>query len=205
MHHPGNLTTEARAISEHDEPVIWLRGEKAGLGPFSGDLVERYWRMEQDPVVLVGYGNQVPTSLEARREGYEHQARGDDLRFTVFDVTAVPPAPVGTAAVLIDSNVRVGEFVIQLGERSSRGRGIGAEASRLVLDYAFHVTNLACVHLAVLEPNAGAIAAYEKAGFRRAGKRRNSGFWLGDRVDEVLMDAVPAEFPGPSLVKQMFN
>jgi diamine N-acetyltransferase len=201
------VTTEARTISAQDEPIVWLQGKRAGLGPFSGGLVDRYWQWEQDPAVLVGYGRQTPDSLEARREGYEHQARGtdDQLRFTVYDMAAAPPAPVGTTAVLIDHHVRTGEFIIQLGENASRGRGIGTEAALLTLDYAFHVTNLACVYLAVLAPNKRAIASYERAGFRKSGERRNSGYWLGQRVNEVLMDAVPEDFSGPSLVQQLVD
>lgn len=96
-----------------------------------------------------------------------------------------------------------GEYIVALGE--SRGKGVGTEATRLVLDYAFHVTNLRCVHLSVIEPNEGAIRAYEKAGFKRQGIRRNSNQWLGRTVNEVLMDAIPEEFEGPSLVKAQFR
>ena len=52
-------------------------------------------------------------------------------------------------------------------------------------------------------PNAGAVKAYEKAGFRTIGERRRSGLWLGQRVNEVLMDAIPEDFPGPSVVKHI--
>ncbi|MGI5121636.1 GNAT family N-acetyltransferase [Marinactinospora thermotolerans] len=90
-------------------------------------------------------------------------------------------------------------------ERPIRGRGIGTEATRLVLDRAFHVANMAFVWLTVREPNVGAIRAYEKAGFKRQGIRRDSNVWLGQRVNEVHMDAVPADLPGPSLVKQKFQ
>ncbi|MEV5570397.1 GNAT family protein [Spirillospora sp. NPDC052269] len=182
---------------------MWLVGDGAGLGPFRADLVDTYWRWEQDPGALVGYGRQTPDSLENRREGYQHQARGtaDQARFTVYDTSADGPSvPVGATALLVDHHVRTAEFFIQIGA-PARGRGIGTEATRLTLDYAWHVTNLACVHLAVLAPNVGAIRAYEKAGFRRSGVRRQSGYWLGDRCDEILMDALPAEFVGPSAIK----
>lgn len=157
--------------------------------------------------MLVGYGRQTPDSLDSRREGYQHQARGtdDQLRFTVYDLTGDRPVPVGTTAVLIDHHVRTGEFIIQLGENASRGKGIGTEATRLTLDYAFHITNLRCVYLSVLAPNMAAIHAYEKAGFRKIGERRQSGYWLGQRVNEVLMDAIPEDFPGPSVVKSIVS
>ena len=71
------------------------------------------------------------------------------------------------------------------------------------MDYAFHVTNLSNVYLTVLAPNLAGIRAYERAGFRKIGVRCQSGYWLGQRVDEVLMDAVPAELPGASAVKHV--
>jgi diamine N-acetyltransferase len=102
---------------------------------------------------------------------------------------------------LIDHNVRIAEFIIMIGDSEHRGKGIGTEATRLTLDYAFHITALRCVHLAVLEPNTAAIKAYEKAGFKIIGRRRDSGYWLNRQCDEILMDAVPADFPGPSVIK----
>lgn len=188
------------------EPLIWLRGDRAGIGPLRADLAEEYWRWEQSIPTIVGYNRQTPQPLESTREilveGYG-RASDRELRFTVYDLTGEAPHPVGLAQVYIDQMRRNGEYVVALGE--SRGRGVGTEATRLVLDYAFHVTNLRCVYLTVIEPNAGAIRAYEKAGFKRQGVRRNSNQWLGEVVDEVLMDAIPEEFEGPSLVKAQFQ
>src|SRR5699024_1244963 len=123
------------------------------------------------------------------------------IKFTVYDLGRPEPTPVGTAMLLLDLGLDVAEYTISIGEEAARGRGVGTEATLLVLDYAFHVTGLECVYLTVLEPNTGAITAYERAGFRRQGLRRNSNKWLGHRVNEVHMDAVAAEFPGPSQVK----
>jgi diamine N-acetyltransferase len=200
------VTLEARAISDQTEPIVWIRGDRTGLGPFSEDLVDQYWRWEQDPGVLVGYGRQIPDSLNNRREGFQHQARGtdDQLRFTVYDVTTTPATPIGTTAVLIDHHVRTGEFVIQLGP-DHRGKGFSTEATRLTLDYAFHITALRCVYLSVLSPNKGAIAAYERAGFKMIGEKRNSGYWLGQPANETLMDAVPEDFTGPSSVHRLVD
>jgi RimJ/RimL family protein N-acetyltransferase len=55
------------------------------------------------------------------------------------------------------------------------------------------------VMLTVLPTNVAAIRAYEKAGFKRIGVRRNALSVLGRRGDEVLMDAVPDEFQSPVL------
>ncbi|MYR57345.1 GNAT family N-acetyltransferase [Streptomyces sp. SID625] len=181
------------------DPIIWLRTETCGLGPYRADLVETYWRWEQDLALLVGYGRQAPESLEARTEGMAHQLRGDNIRFTVYDLTGSEPTPAGIATVLPDHSVRTGEFVIMLAPEA-RGRGLGTASTRLTLDYAVHVTNLRMVWLKVLAPNVSAIRAYEKAGFRRVGAIRQAGYWLGQVCDEVVMDALAAEFIGPSVI-----
>ncbi|MBM7774130.1 RimJ/RimL family protein N-acetyltransferase [Actinokineospora baliensis] len=155
----------------------------------------------------MGYGQQTPESLQERTEGLGHQLRRTDnqARFTVYDLAGGAPTAVGTTAFQVDHRHRIAEYFILLGDAASRGCGIGTEATRLTLDYAFHITNLACVHLTVLAPNVGAVRAYEKAGFRHVGLRRQSGYWLGERVDEVIMDAIPADFPGPSAIKQQLG
>lgn len=191
----------------NDEPLLWLTGDKAGLGPYDPALVESYWRWENDPRVRVGYGQQTPESLQARTEGIGYQVKNtiNQCRFTIYDLAGSQPVPVGTAALLIEHRMRIAEFFILIGDTARRGQGIGTEATRLTLDYGFHVTNLRCIHLAVLAPNTPAIHAYEKAGFRRIGQRRQSGYWLGEPCDEILMDAIPAEFPGASRIKQIME
>ncbi|WP_435109545.1 GNAT family N-acetyltransferase [Nocardiopsis synnemataformans] len=188
------------------DPVIWLRGEKAGIGPLRADLEQEYWRWEQQIPTIVGYNRKTPQPIETTRliliEGYD-RASDREIRFTIYDLTGEEPRPVGLAQLITMPSQSTGEYIVAMGE--ARGKGVGTEATKLVLDYAFHVTSLECVHLSVIEPNTGAIRAYEKAGFTRQGVRRRSGQWLGQRVNEVLMDAVPEEFEGPSRVKQMFR
>lgn len=67
------------------------------------------------------------------------------------------------------------------------GQGIGTEAIRLVLDYAFERVGLYRVQLEVFEFNPRAIRAYEKAGFRHEGRMRGALLWDGERHDTFLM------------------
>lgn len=184
-------------------PLLFIEGAPAALGPAEPELAETYWEWEQDPAVLVGIGRQTLPSRPERDTVTRRHAEStlEDLRFTVYDITGAP-RPAGTAGVSVDHRRRVGAFYLQIGTEAARGRGLGTEAARLTLDFAFHVTHLECVHLGVYAPNMRARRAYEKAGFRVCGTRRRAGLWLGERVDEVLMDAVPEDFPGPSAVRQ---
>jgi diamine N-acetyltransferase len=84
-----------------------------------------------------------------------------------------------------------------LGER--RGQGLGTEATRLALDWAFTVLGLHNVDLRVFAWNRAAVRCYEKAGFRRAGLLRGGAVCLGRRFDVVIMDAIAEEFTGSVL------
>ncbi|WP_443043091.1 GNAT family N-acetyltransferase [Streptomyces sp. NBC_00370] len=178
-----------------------MRTDTCALGPYRPDLVETYWRWEQDPGLMIGYGRQAPESLEARTEGMAAQLRGGNIRFTVYDTTAETPTPVGVTTLLPDDSVRTAEYVVMLAPEA-RGRGFGTRATRLTLDYAFHITNLRMVWLKVLAPNTAGVRAYEKAGFKPAGRLREAGYWLGTTCDEILMDALATDFTGPSALKQ---
>lgn len=154
---------------------------------------------------MAGYARQTPESLNERTAGLDHQL-GDtesQTRFTIYrqDNSDDVWHPVGLASLLIDDRYRTAEFFIYIGEPSDRGRGTGTAATTMVLDWGFHVTALRCIHLAVIAQNTGAIRAYEKAGYRIVGTRRRTGSWLGQPADEVIMDAIPEEYPGPRLVE----
>ncbi|MFH8729202.1 GNAT family N-acetyltransferase [Streptomyces termitum] len=180
-------------------PDLWLTTPACGLGPYRADLTETYWRWEQDPVAMAGQGRQVPASLESRAEGMAHQLRGANIRFTVYDLAGGGPVPVGVTTLLPDDAVRTAEFTVLIGG-GARGRGLGTAAARLTLDYAFHVSALRMVWLKVLAPHAAAVTAYERAGFRHAGRLREAGYWFGEVCDELLMDATASGFAGPSRV-----
>ena len=103
--------------------------------------------------------------------------------FTIYD--RADGSPVGTCGLHgIDWRYSRATFGIAIG--AGRGRGLGTEATRLTLDWGFHILGLQNVMLTVLPSNAAAIRVYEKAGFKRIGARRNALVLLGERCDEVL-------------------
>ncbi|WP_051046010.1 GNAT family N-acetyltransferase [Nocardiopsis alkaliphila] len=91
------------------------------------------------------------------------------------------------------------EFILVIAPEA-RGTGVGTTATRLTLDYAFHLIGLDMVWLKVLEPNTAGRNAYAKAGFREVGTMRSAGIWKGRRCGEVVMDALPEDFPWPSVI-----
>ena len=117
--------------------------------------------------------------------------------FTIYDRTDT--APVGTAGLFQINHVHgTAKFGIAIGDR--RGQGLGTEATRLVLDFAFHVLHLRNVLLEAMEWNVAGLTAYERAGFRPVGRRRGAAMSRGKPTDVVIMDAVPADF-GESVLR----
>ncbi|RPF20367.1 GNAT family N-acetyltransferase [Myceligenerans xiligouense] len=195
-------------INEDTAPDLWLTHDGVGLGPLRADLLESYWRWENSLPVMAGYARQTPESLTERTAGLDHQLSDTETqtRFTIYrDHTDSSDGevwrPVGMASLLVDDRYRTAEFFIYIGEPAERGRGTGTAATTMVLDWAFHVAALRCVHLSVIAQNTGAIRSYEKAGFRIVGTRRRTGSWLGQPADEVIMDAIPEDYTGPRLVE----
>ena len=156
-----------------------------------------------DPDVRRGL-NQLGVATQQSQEKWvdENLERGakqepDVIEFTVYDRS--DSAPVGTAGLLGILHAHgIAEFAIALGER--RGQGLGTEATRLVLDFAFHVLHLRNVLLETLEWNVAGLTAYERAGFRRLGVRRGARISDGRPTDVVLMDAIPEDF-GASVLR----
>jgi RimJ/RimL family protein N-acetyltransferase len=187
---------------EHNEPDFIVVGSKAALGPLRRDLAPSYARWMNQPEVRRGLellGIATPESQEQWvQENLERGAKRepDRVEFTIYDRT--DSTPVGTAGLFRISHARgTAEFGIAMGER--RGQGLGTEATRLVLDFAFHVLQLRNVLLETLDWNVAGLTAYEHAGFRRIGVRRGAARSRGRPADVVMMDAIPEDF-GPSVL-----
>jgi diamine N-acetyltransferase len=185
------------------EPDFIVVGEKVALGPLRRDLAADYARWMNELEVRRGLdhlGIATPQSQEKWvEENLERGAKGEPeaVEFTVYDRT--DSAPVGTAGLFGIAHVHGNAgFGIALGER--RGQGLGTEAARLVLDFAFHVLQLRNVLLETLEWNVAGLTAYERAGFRRIGVRRGARISRGRPTNVVLMDAVPEDF-GTSVLR----
>lgn len=183
-----------------------IEGERAALGPLRRDLADAYATWMNRVEVKSGLTNLGILERQSEEAWLEETARANAqvepaaANFTIYDLS--DGAPVGTCALMdISHRHRRAKFGILLGER--RGQGLGTEATRLTLDWGFNVLSLVNVLLEVYPWNAGAIRAYEKAGFRLVGRRRQALLHHGRRWDEILMDALASEFTGSVLAGRL--
>lgn len=105
--------------------------------------------------------------------------------------------PIGVVALVhIDWKNRNAECIIDIGEKSNWGKGYGAEAMTLLLDYAFLEMNLHRVSLRVFSFNDKAVKLYEKLGFQHEGTARQSLFRGGAWHDIIHMGMLQTEYAG---------
>lgn len=183
------------------DPHLLLTGHAGlALAMPREDMLPAYHAWENDATTLMGYGNQVPQAWEVRAAGWERQRKNHN--YVQFEIVRTTDAEaVGLSVLQVNTFVHTAEFVLLIAP-THRGKGYATEASRLTLDWGFHITALRAIWLKVLAPNTAAIRAYEKAGFHHAGRMRAAGYWLGQPTDELIMDALPTDFPGPSAIKE---
>jgi RimJ/RimL family protein N-acetyltransferase len=181
-------------------PILNVRGNLVALGPLRRGLIPTHARWVNDLETLRLFGGHSPTPLEGEAKWYE-QAIGakDSAHFTVY---ALPELrPVGTTSLEgVNHRNRTAVFGLLVGNPADRGKGYGTEATRLVLRYAFGTLGLHNVMLTVFEYNPAGVRAYEKAGFKEFGCRRQSQRADGRLWDVIFMEVLSDEFeiPGPS-------
>ena len=88
-------------------------------------------------------------------------------------------------------------FRILLGP-AGRGRGLGTEATRLIVGYGLERLGLHRISLEVYAFNPRARRVYEKVGFRAEGVLRESLHYNGAWVDATVMSVLAGEWTGVS-------
>jgi len=91
----------------------------------------------------------------------------------------------------LNRNAFLGIFI---GDEEHRGKGYGAEAVRLLLEYSFKSLNLHNIMLTVHADNFAAIACYKKFGFQEVGRLPEWVYKNGKYVDKLYMGIKRADY-----------
>jgi len=86
----------------------------------------------------------------------------------------------------VDPAAGEGWLAVGMFAPAARGRGLGTEAVRLLLGYAFGPLGLARVQLRVLAFNAPALACYRRCGFHETGREPVT-LDGGEAAEDILM------------------
>jgi RimJ/RimL family protein N-acetyltransferase len=188
-------------LSEID---LTIRGERIGLGPLRADLVTTYQRWMNDLQNTRTLGApSIPMTTEREQQWVDTMLTSTEPNFTIYRLEDM--RPIGnTGFHMIDITNATCFFGIMIGERDAKDQGYGTETTRLMLQYAFDVLGYQNVTLTVHADNLAGIRAYEKAGFRHAGVRRNAIRVGRRRIDEIMMDATPEDIE-PSFLDALMH
>ena len=194
-------SSNSHTLTEQPEPLpLFLRGERIGLRALSkNDIGPRYlgWLQDREITRHLETGA-FPLTLDDLHRYYAQTAAQ----------TASPPACVFFAIAILADGQHIGNIKLEpihwlhrtatlgmvIGEKSFHGHGLGEEAARLCLRYAFERLGLRKVSLGVLTSNTRAIRLYERLGFVVEGCKRQE-YWIdGAYHDAHIMGLFAEEF-----------
>ncbi|MFM8594096.1 MAG: GNAT family N-acetyltransferase [Chloroflexota bacterium] len=186
----GSDDTDRSAADADDRQVsiVVRQGEIAELRTHVPANLEAFQRWYADPEIaeLLRHDLEPLTPLQSR--GYFQSlilplsARG--LCYAIHDRST--GELVGTTAITDITTTRDGGrsglLRIVIGEKSEWGRGLGTDATKLVMEEAFDEHELDEMRLDVYRHNPRAIATYRRVGFRVTGEHVE---WLSRRKQEL--------------------
>jgi RimJ/RimL family protein N-acetyltransferase len=175
-------------------PPAFIAGPRVVLRPREVEEAEFYQAGISRPEIrafLAVYG---PITLCAERAWLEDASRPKDVfGFTI--ALREGGRPIGGCELRCGpSPHRTADLGIALFEEEFLGRGYGADAVKLLLEYGFDTLNLHRIELKVYANNPRAARCYEKCGFRREGSFREARWWAGRWWDVHLYGLLDPEW-----------
>ncbi|MDQ2740729.1 MAG: GNAT family N-acetyltransferase [Chloroflexota bacterium] len=179
-----------------------IEGGRATLRPFTPADIQAMGSILADPEMLRFTGS-VHTTAEAR----SRSPRLDEATRRWYETRADQAGRLDLAVVDRVTNMCVGEVVLNdvnepndacnfriLIGPHGRDRGIGSEATRMVLDHAFRTTCLNRIELDAYVFNPRALHVYEQCGFVYEGRRRAALKFDAEYVDAIVMSMLRSDW-----------
>ncbi|MFB6636174.1 GNAT family N-acetyltransferase [Streptomyces chartreusis] len=171
-----------------------LTGDRTVLRPFTEADAAVMAEIIEDPEVVRFTGEASEEfPMERLRSWYgSRSAQNDRLDLAVTD--RATGELVGEVVLYEwDATARSCTFRTLVGPRG-RGRGIGTEATRLIVGHGFEQLGLHRIQLEAYGHNPRALRVYEKVGFVVEGVRREADFRDGQWLDWVMMAVLDHEW-----------
>ncbi len=170
--------------------------------PVPGDLPHiKAWYRDGEIGRLTRYQERPMTEQEVERFFHSRMLSADALAYCIVELPDWRLIGFTTFSALDVDNGSV-MFHITIGERDAWGRGLGTEATELMVGHAFERLMLHRVGLTVFSYNVRAIRAYEKAGFQIEGRLREAIVREGLYFDEVQMGILAEEWVARQAVER---
>ena len=169
-----------------------MSGGRVVLRPLEREHLERCVKWFNDRDVTYYLGREQPlTMAEEERWFAEYRSKVDEEIYAI-EVDGNHVGNIGLHG--IDRANRKANLGIVIGEKDYWSKGLGTDAMRTVLRYAFEQLRLHKVNLDVIDYNERAIHVYERCGFVKEGVRREELWKRGRFVNLVRMSILENEF-----------
>ena len=185
-------------LRDHAQPLITVEDDKIALGPIRRDLIPLFHKwisnLEMNRFLALP---PMPMTFDQETAWYDGlQQSNTTAMFTIYEVPTY--RPIGNCNLhQIDHRNRTAELGIAIGENDARGRGFGTAAVRLLCDWGFNALELNSIMLETYEWNIAGQKAYERAGFKEVGRRRQARYFAGRYWDAIYYDLLRSEFESP--------
>ncbi len=123
----------------------------------------------------------IPIEVGKTQQWFDNNVGRTDRYDAVIVVDGVPCGTIGLLS--IDRKNSKAEYYIAMGETDLKGKGVAAEASKLILDYGFYELGLNRIYLFTETENISAQKLFEKVGFVKEGCIRQDIISHGKYVD----------------------
>ena len=152
-----------------------IEGELVALRPFVEHDIDAAWEMINDPT-----GNDLTATTETFTfEQIQSWYRSRNDQTGRIDLAVIERATGEFAGEVVlsdyEADINTCSFRISLRGPAWFGRGLGTEATALIVDHGFRRLGLDGITLEVLDRNPRAQRAYEKVGFRITGRSVDDG------------------------------
>ena len=166
---------------------FFLKGDKVFLRAPDGEDLDFFVTIKNDLISqMLLMSAPKPLSKQQVSEWLTN-AQKDERRFMFLILEADHPSKaIGYLQLAnfqpIHGTVELGVCILP----EMRGQGIGREAIKLILKFAYQIYAIRKVGLKVLSQNSNAIALYRKLGFRKVGILRED-FWICGKYQDVMI------------------
>jgi RimJ/RimL family protein N-acetyltransferase len=160
-----------------------LTGELVLLRPVEAADAAGMFAADPETYRLTATHSAAELTLDSWKNWYSTRAEHDDR----LDLSIIERATGEWAGEVVLNELDMANescgFRIALQGPRFYGRGLGSEATRLVVDYAFNVVGVHRIELEVYDFNPRARHVYEKVGFVHEGTKRDALRWDGEWID----------------------
>ncbi len=164
---------------------IRVIGEKIYLRPITLEDTDLVLKWRNDERVVQNFIYRKPISREEHINWMEQKvAMGKVVQFVICDLQTDKPLGVVYIQNIEEEHSKAEEGIF-LGEKEAFGRGIGTEAAKLMIQYAFDVLGLHKLTARVLAYNMASRRMHESAGYEQEAYFKQE-LYLNNKYEDLI-------------------